>query len=137
MGTIRVDDQVEAALARLGGFGESYNDVLRRLLNVPDRAEASGRWPRDARKMRAILAAGLLAPGAALTWHRRNLDVTHTAVVLPDGRIRTEDGAVHGTPSGAADHVTGGYPAKGWRVWLTEDGRTLGELLAQIPTETL
>ncbi len=132
MTTIRIDDDVEAAIAAAGSFGESYNDVLRRTFGLPVGQRQRGDGPARAGRLKDLIDAGLLTDGQALTWRRPNRGETHTAVVTSDGRIRTADGEEHTTPSRASIHLTG-YPVKGWAVWATADGVTLDRLRARLP----
>lgn len=62
-------------------------------------------------------------------WKRRVLHSTFTAVVQPDGSLKTEDGKSHKSPSGAAKHLNGGKPVDGWIAWKVKDsGKSLADL---------
>ena len=77
-------------------------------------------------KVSDLIDAGLINIGAKLTWKRRDRS-NFSAEVQPDGKIKTDNGQVHKTPSGAARKLVG-RPVDGWSVWRTSDGTTLSEL---------
>lgn len=86
-----------------------------------------------------LITAGLLSPGAILTGSRSGVE--YGATVLPDGRIRTDNGVEFDTLSGAADTLTG-KSNNGWEFWRVSQPEGLTELagiretyLAQIPTD--
>ncbi|KNB54138.1 DUF4357 domain-containing protein [Streptomyces caatingaensis] len=60
-----------------------------------------------------LMRAGLLHPGAVLTFDRCRADRFSRAVVTPDGRL--------------AEAATG-RPVDGWTLWRLSDGRTLDDL---------
>jgi len=77
-----------------------------------------------------LLAAGLVRPGDEFCWDRPALGVCHTARVVPDGRLRLEDGRTYRNPSGATTAL-GGNHQNGWVAWKrTSDGVSLGDLRA-------
>jgi hypothetical protein len=61
-----------------------------------------------------LIAANLIAPGEPLSGSRSGID--YRASVLPEGRIRIENGAEFDTLSGAADNLTG-KANNGWEFW--------------------
>ena len=63
-----------------------------------------------------LISIGQLHVGQTLVWNRRSLGETQTAVIQLDGTLKTADGAIHKTPSGAAKHFTK-KPIDGWHVW--------------------
>jgi len=77
-----------------------------------------------------LIAAGLVSPGTRLTWKRRG-GIIFSAEIQPNGDLKTADGAVHKSPSGAAKKLIG-RPVDGWNVWRTPSGSTLAELRKQI-----
>jgi hypothetical protein len=88
------------------------------------------RWVRGA--LADLLDAGLVKPGEELVWDRRNLGVRHTARVHIDGTLVLADGRVYANPSGATTAL-GGNHQNGWNAFRrTSDGRSLGELRAQL-----
>ena len=52
-----------------------------------------------------LLKANLVTGGTELIWKRRQAKQTHTALINANGTIITSDGAIHKTPSGAANKV--------------------------------
>ena len=64
-----------------------------------------------------LIKLGKIEIGTELIWRRRGLKTTHKARVLADGKIETEDGQVHKTPSGAAKYLNGNKPVDGWIAW--------------------
>lgn len=72
-------------------------------------------------ELEALIKSGVLEPGTVLVWNRKGLKETHKATFRADGRLVTEDGEVHRTPSGAAKHLNKGKSVDGWLVWRTED----------------
>lgn len=76
-----------------------------------------------------LISKGLLSSGQLLVWRRRVLNSTFTAVVQPDGSLKTEDGKSHKSPSGAAKHLNSGKPVDGWMAWKVKDsGKSLADL---------
>jgi len=75
-----------------------------------------------------LIKQGLVKEGEELIWKRRVQGVTHKAIVVSNGKIRTQDGNVHKTPSGAAKHLNAGRPVDGWLAWKTQRGFTLSDL---------
>ncbi len=73
--------------------------------------------PRQKIDVAALIAAGLIDPGATL-WARRKAHNHRTAIVLPDGRIDV-DGSAFQTPSGAAKHISG-KGENGWWYFLVD-----------------
>ncbi|MGH3682797.1 MAG: hypothetical protein ACRDT2_21405 [Natronosporangium sp.] len=128
MPVITINHQVTAALEERGQFGETFNDVLRRvlgLLAVPRHMPNTGtpsRYP-----LKDLIERGELHHGQILVWHRPRLAKTHFATIDSSGGIVTADGVAHRTPNMAATAIAG-YPAKGWQAWRTEDGTTLAAL---------
>ena len=50
MGTIQVDMEVKEILRKKGSYGDSFNDILRRLLDVPPLPpilRRRGRYPKE------------------------------------------------------------------------------------------
>jgi hypothetical protein len=79
-----------------------------------------------------LLDAGLVAAGDELVWTRRNLGARHTARVRVDGALVLADGRAYANPSGATTAL-GGNNQNGWEAFRrTSDGRTLGELRAEL-----
>lgn len=77
-----------------------------------------------------LIAAGLVDSGTRLTWKRRGGN-NFFAEVQSNGSIKTADGAVHKSPSGAARKLVG-RPVDGWSVWRVPSGKTLGEIRRQL-----
>jgi len=128
MPTVRIDDAVMAHLRERGRFGDSYNDIVRALLGMPPAKRATAK--ADASMpgtLKPLIAAGMLAEGDTVTWHRRRRNEVHTATIDDAGRMVTADGAVYLTPDTCASGIAG-YPCKGWPNWRTAAGETLQQL---------
>lgn len=71
----------------------------------------------------ALVEQGLLLPGQKLFFDREE---GRTAVIKPDGRLRTADG-FEGSLHQAARHYTNGAPCNGWEHWYVrrDDGEWL------------
>ncbi len=79
--------------------------------------------------VRMLIDLDLLKPNAELIWKRRATGNAFSATVHPDGSIRTMDGSIHKSLSGAARHLNAGKPIDGWNVWrVLESNVTLSEL---------
>jgi hypothetical protein len=70
-----------------------------------------------------LLLAGLLHAEDELLWDSRSQMETHRAVVTQTGQIRTSDGKLHKTPSGALRHLNGNKPVDGWNAWKAAKSR--------------
>lgn len=64
-----------------------------------------------------LLSSGLLTPEDVLIWHSRVQGKSHEAVILQNGHIRTPDGKVHKSPTGALKNLNGNKPVDGWMAW--------------------
>jgi hypothetical protein len=91
--------------------------------------------PREKVDVAALIASGLIDPGATL-WARRKAQSHRTATVLPDGLIDV-DGLGFQTPSGAAKHITG-KSENGWWYFLVDptSRRSLSDLLHEYVDQT-
>jgi hypothetical protein len=91
--------------------------------------------PRQKIDVAALVAAGLIEPGATL-WARRKAHSHRTATVLPDGRIDV-DGSAFQTPSGAAKHISG-KGENGWWFLLVDptSRRSLSDLFHEYVDQT-
>lgn len=67
-----------------------------------------------------LIKSGVLPIGTELIWKRRVQGETHTATVAHNA-IRTADGKLHKSPSGAARHLNNGKPVDGWKVWKIKE----------------
>lgn len=80
-----------------------------------------------------LLKSGTIALGEEIVWTRRVQGLTHHAVIVEGAKIKTQDGKLHKTPSGAAKHLNSGKPVDGWLAWkLKKNGVSLSELRNQI-----
>jgi hypothetical protein len=81
------------------------------------------------------MRAGLLQPGAVLTFRQRRANRSGRAVVTADGRL-VVDGqpSPFPSPSKAAEAVTGNI-INGWTLWRTPDGSTLDQLRQKLDAE--
>jgi hypothetical protein len=79
--------------------------------------------PKKSGALKALIDAGLMAPGASLFAVYQGQ--RHEATVDADGIIHLADGTSHNKPSGAAVAVTG-YETNGWTFWKTTiDGQAV------------
>jgi hypothetical protein len=75
-----------------------------------------------------LVKSGAIPIGTELVWKRKVLGETHTATVAHVA-IRTADGKLHKSPSGAARHLNNGKPVDGWLAWkLKSTGDSLASL---------
>jgi CBS domain-containing protein len=80
-----------------------------------------------------LLDAGLLSPGATLTFYRTRLGEQHRATVTSDGRIVLASGESFTTPSKAAAAAADVPAMDGWRSWTVDTtGGALDELRQQL-----
>lgn len=63
-----------------------------------------------------LVDAGKILEGTELFWKRNREGSVHLAVI-ENGYIKTADGKVHKSPSGAARHLNGNKPIDGWKCW--------------------
>ena len=78
----------------------------------------------------ALLNSGLLKVGTRLVWKRRGGE-HFSAEIIEGGRIKTSDGSLHKSPSGAARSLIG-RPVDGWIVWQTTDGQQLSDYRSRL-----
>lgn len=79
-----------------------------------------------------LLAAGLVHVGEQFIWNRPGRGARHTARIHSGGTLVLADGRVYVNPSGALTAL-GGKHQNGWKTWKrTSDGRTLGDLRAEL-----
>lgn len=78
-----------------------------------------------------LVRVGFLREGDKLCWTRPRAGVSHFAAIQSDGSIRTDDGVLHKSPSGAARHHYQ-KPIDGWSAWKVI---RLSKSLSQIRAE--
>lgn len=85
-------------------------------------------------RVRDLVQAGLLRPGARLRFVRRRIGETYHAAVTESGRVRLlPDGQEFPTPSRAAMVAAGMQAVDGWLVWMLEEtGRPLDALRQEL-----
>ena len=71
-----------------------------------------------------LVKAGKLENGTELSWKRIREGSIHSAVI-ENGKIKTSDGVIHNSPSGAAKHLNGNKPIDGWKCWRIEPSKKL------------
>ncbi|MEU5554152.1 hypothetical protein ABZ738_30710 [Micromonospora sp. NPDC047793] len=135
MHQIDIDDQVHATLRELGRTGDTFNDVLRGVLNLnlegPRLMSGGHRRAWNAKPpLGALVRAGMLQPGQRLVWNRPRIGEQHTVTVDVHGNLITEQGRICPTPDSATRAIVG-YPAAGWPAFRTEDGVSLQQLREQ------
>lgn len=76
-----------------------------------------------------LIALRILKIGEELIWNRKSKGIFHIAYIVEGGKMRTADGILHKTPSGAARHLNNNMPVNGWIVWKLKSSRkSLGSL---------
>jgi hypothetical protein len=84
--------------------------------------------------LRDLLRVGLISEGDQLIWLKSGSVDSRRATILTDGKIKTEDGKIHSSPSSAAKHVNSGISTNGWRVWVVSaNGKSLAEIRSLYP----
>ena len=79
-------------------------------------------------ELESLIKSGVIEPDVVIVWNRRGLKVSHKATIRADGKIVTEDGAIHRTPSGAAKHLNNGRSVDGWLAWrILDSQKTLSQ----------
>ena len=79
--------------------------------------------------MKDLIDNNILKSGDILIWDRKYLKKTYKVEIDYTGRIKTENGLIFNSPSGAARHFSDGIAVDGWRVWKVERlNKTLGAL---------
>jgi len=79
-----------------------------------------------------LMQAGLLAPGAVLSFHQRRANRSGRAVVTAEGQLIVDGhSSPFPSPSKAAEAVTGNV-TNGWTLWHTDKGSTLDELRQEL-----
>ncbi len=73
-----------------------------------------------------LIESGKLQAGASLSMKKHGKVIS--AVVTVEGFIKTSDGKLHKSPSGAARSFNGGKPIDGWLTWKLDDGSKLDSL---------
>jgi hypothetical protein len=78
--------------------------------------------------VRDLITGNYLQIGDCLVWTRKGLQTQHQAIVQANGTLKTDDGTVHKSPSGAAKHLAQ-RPVDGWLAWKLEGtNESLGDL---------
>ena len=73
-----------------------------------------------------LIDNGKIEAGSKLFMKKKGQVIT--AIVTSQGFIKTLDGKLHKSPSGAARSFNQGKPIDGWLVWKLEDGTKLNSL---------
>jgi hypothetical protein len=82
-------------------------------------------------KLTELISANLIEVNTALRFKRHSK--IENAILLSDGTIKTSDGKIHKTPSGAARHLNGNKPIDGWLAWKIEGTKTsLADIRAKL-----
>lgn len=120
------------AAAVMGLHGDATEAALRAQTAPPPTSPPLIRWARGG--IAELLAAGLVTAGEELVWNRRVFGVRHTARIRADGALILADGRTFANPCGAAAALCRSFQ-NGWNVFRrTSDGRTLGDLRAELHT---
>lgn len=121
---------VAPTAAAVMGLHSDATEALARRDATPPPMKPMLRWARGG--IGELLDAGLVTAGDELVWNRRNLGVAHTTRIRADGTLILADGRVYANPS-AATTALGGTHHNGWSAFRrTSDGRTLGDLRAEL-----
>lgn len=117
------------AAAVMGLHGDATEAAIWSETPPPSTSPPLIKWARGG--IAELLDAGLVTAGEELVWNRRNLGVRHTARVRVDGTLIIADGRVFANPCGATTAL-GGNHQNGWTAFRASDGRTLGDLRAEL-----
>ncbi len=79
-----------------------------------------------------LIALKILKIGEEIIWNRKSQRISHIAFIVEGGKMRTTDGILHKTPSGAARHLNNNMPVNGWRVWKLKGSRKSLDSLRKI-----
>jgi hypothetical protein len=78
-----------------------------------------------------LIHRGKLTEDSVLVWNRKREGSVHRATIL-GVLIRTADGKLHKSPSGAAKHLNGNKPIDGWKCWRIESSNKLLDELRKV-----
>ncbi|MEY2778286.1 MAG: hypothetical protein RL008_382 [Actinomycetota bacterium] len=93
----------------------------------------SNRGHAVAISVKDLIDSEMLKVGDRLIWKSRMQNSVHEAIVLSNGTLRTIDGTVHKSPTGALKHLNGNKPVDGWNAWkLAKDGSSLSKLRSRL-----
>ncbi|MFE9019972.1 DUF4357 domain-containing protein [Streptomyces sp. NPDC007808] len=123
-----------AVIARL--VSASGDDTIHVTLSLGEGAASAQTAPVIPQgPLAGLMRAGLLEPGAVLTFRQRRANRSGRAVVTADGQL-VVDGhpSPFPSPSKAAEAVTGNI-INGWTLWRTPDGSTLDQLRQKLDAE--
>ena len=67
--------------------------------------------------MKNLIKVGAVQIGDILVWNRKNQGVVEQLIVDSNGKLKSIDGKVFGSPTAAAKNFNGGVAINGWRVW--------------------
>ena len=81
-------------------------------------------------KLQQLIANKLIDANTEIVWKHHGQN--ETATILVDGTIKTSDGKIHKTPSGAARSLNSNKPIDGWLAWKIQGTKTsLSEIRAK------
>ncbi len=67
--------------------------------------------------MKNLIKVGAVQVGDILVWNRKNQGVIEELTVDSNGKLKSFDGKIFGSPTAAAKNFNGGVAINGWRVW--------------------
>ncbi len=67
--------------------------------------------------MKNLIKVGAVQVGDILIWNRKSQGVIEELTVDSNGKLKSVDGKVFGSPTAAAKNFNGGVAINGWRVW--------------------
>ena len=67
--------------------------------------------------MKNLIKVGAVQVGDILVWNRKNQGVIEELTVDFNGKLKSIDGKIFGSPTAAAKNFNGGVAINGWRVW--------------------
>ena len=67
--------------------------------------------------MKNLIKVGAVQVGDILVWNRKNQGVIEELTVDSNGKLKSGDGKIFGSPTAAAKNFNGGVAINGWRVW--------------------
>jgi len=79
--------------------------------------------------MKNLIKVGAIQVGDIVVWNRKNYGAIEELTIDLNGKLRSIDGRIFGSPTAAAKNFNGGIAINGWRVWrIKRTGEALDEV---------